>query len=358
MMEALVDAHIRTMHTLLGGRHYVAASAVGEWCVLSQNLNFNKDVRVKLWFELTMVAVACSDATGDPSFTRTGIVAECIRSMMKLISCQQHDINIPYFVHNIVPITNALNRSLIVSGLAGEKVGSLKRHLNRAADKVSDVMRSEWIERKQAGELDEPVTQQTIASAHYLKLRLSHSIHPRYKTQLFAIKWEDLMEMFPNDWEVVFHTGVARLHRAMLRRQTSKRGIYVIMAIACLKRYQVLRIGEANAQENRMHGGKTRLSKRDLELETWFNVGRAFHYVSINFLAINCYVKALAGSDAVSVEDVISMSEEGGAESASSAPFDLRKQTAHNLVLLLRASPDSTVRAQAQQLIRLFLTLK
>ena len=165
------------------------------------------------------------------------------------------------------------------------------------------------------------------------------------------------MEMFPNDWEVALHTGVSRLHEAMIRRRKSK-GNPTIMAIACLKRYQALRIQEANVQENMMHGGKTRLSKWDLEQETWFNLGRAFHFLSIKFLAINCYVKALAGSDAMTVEDVISMSEEEGAESASSAPFDLRKQAAHNLVLLLNVSPEEVVRAQAQQLIRLFLTLK
>jgi hypothetical protein len=361
-MEALLDASIRTMYTLVDAGHYLAASIVGEWCALSQNLSFNKDARVRLWFEVVTVALAGCDATRDSSLIRTGIVADCIRNMMKMLSCNEPGNKIPDYMKNITPITNVINRSLIVSGLVDKSTGTLKRCLNRIADNVSINLYAEWIKRKKADELDKPFSPRAIAATQLSKLRLSHGLHPFYKIKLNSSKWEDLMEMYPNDWEVVFRTGLARLHQAMMQRSWNHgelaRGNISVMAIACLKRYQVLRIQDAEAEGNEMHGGTTRLSKRDLEMETWFNMGRAFHYMSINYLATSCYIKALAGEDAMTIDDVISMPEEDDAGRGSSAAFDLRRQAVHNLVLLLRVSPEEAVRASAQELIRQFLTLK
>lgn len=354
LTEALLDASIRTMHSLLEQQNYLAALALGEWTALSLNISFTQESRIRVWFELMIIAAECAEALRDPSFACTGIVADCTRNMMKMIS-SHNEITMPSSIRNIIPITNAINRLLTVTGLGNSKTMSLKRSINRMADSTGEILKQEWSQRKAQGGDAGPLSIRSLGSLHFMKLRLSHAVNARYKLQLFSSKWEDLMEMYPDDWEIVYHTGVARLHRAMIKKKASTRSSSVVLAIACLKRYQELRLREYHLHGNELHGGKTRLTLKLLGHETWFNMGRAFHFLSVNHLAINCYIKAMAGNDAESIDDVLCMPQE---LCESSEVYDLQRQTAHNLVLLLKKSADPHVQKQAGCLIRAFLTLR
>ena len=107
-------------------------------------------------------------------------------------------------------------------------------------------------------------------------------------------------------------------------------------------------------------------TRRDVYREVWYNMGRAFHYLGVRYLALDCYCRALSveGSD---YEDAGTMLERismevressggggGGGGGGGDDDVPILRLVAHNLVVCLRASPGMEM--YARNVVRRYLT--
>ena len=114
-------------------------------------------------------------------------------------------------------------------------------------------------------------------------------------------------------------------------------------------------------------------TRRDVYREVWYNMGRAFHYLGVRYLALDCYCRALSveGSDYVDAGTMLErismevressggVSDDGGGSGGGGGGGDdddvpILRLVAHNLVVCLRASPGMEM--YARNVVRRYLT--
>ena len=189
----------------------------------------------------------------------------------------------------------------------------------------------------------------------FAKLLVAHFVHPKYKIKIAQAEWEEMLEKEEQTWVLCYHVGMARLHRALSKScLPASRQAGVMKAMGMLKQYQKLRMRDIASMDAEVQSNIYR--------EVWYNMGRAFHYLDIIYLALDCYCRALSGASKYvnageTLEEIVAEelkeSKELASSSSSTASPPLQRQVAHNLVLCLRTSPG--MEHYARSIVRKYL---
>lgn len=398
---ALLGLILLLTQTLSNRQHHRASMALTEWSCVAFHAPF-ADTQLSIFFHALRCACACMSASC-AGYAKTSLLNQIARKAATWMATTKNVLafkNLPksYSEQSTTAFKSAgkngsgefqtpttpQQRMLLVQILnrylhmMGEPFMTLKRTVHRLYQKQKKdnfTMLKKYNATSSNDTCDEN-KKMDIQMGIFGKLRLAHFVHPIFKIKVLQTEWEDMLQREDHTWVICYHAGIARLHRAMSKScQPNTRQTGAIKAIAMLKQYQSLRMSDVANMPVEVRNNTYR--------EIWYNMGRAFHYLDISYLALDCYCRALhssvraqggsdeEGNDAEYEENYVNpgstleliaatnknkqaamdIDEEEEVEVVRSP---LLRQTAHNLVLCLRVSPG--MEHYARDIMQMYLT--